>query len=951
MRDYLRDDISEIWIDSEHAYNEAAHFISEKMPSQMSKLRKYIDFEPMFVRFGIERQIESAYQREVRLPSGGSIVIDQTEAMVAIDINSAKSTKGSDVAETAFHTNLEAADEIARQLRLRDMGGLIVIDFIDMAETRHQKEVEKRLIEATRHDRARVQFDEISKFGLLEMSRQRLRPSLDETTGYICPRCHGNGMVRDVRSLALSIMRAIEQLALKHRCGEVQAEVPTEIAAFLLNEKRESLVYLEQDSGTRITVLPHAHLESPNYSLHFNPDGFAPATYDRVVDVEEQLNVNRGYEVDWQTKPTETTTTNHWQKGDKKPEPKPKEQKPANDTTKPQAVAWLSNLFAPKEQAKLAHGFDSSDAASAIEAIVNGGGVSLGASGALQSLGLTEKINKPHDEKTYHKPNDRTQKNDKSARPVIKKDEKAKEDNKVAHKVQPNNKPKVDNKPLPKREPGSTRESRPAIERGEPLNKEITLKSTEKPQEQTINKSSNNDKPKADKKDNPQSTNNDNTKKIKPTTKSDEFAIYAQKTSKETPIRTVHLSLDGTPKSASQTKILQENTLAEITQTAKEQEPKIAEQSPINTHNLSELSDLVTDETTTQQTIAQPSDTVVEPVAQHQEEFIAQAGAEDDKTQNPTHATQHTLTVNVANFEQNPVLDDRALIDTAISQNRPKNDPRVVIAAFESTQNKPNKNSNLIGTAGSFIRKTLADADMLLQEQGFVACFIKALSVHHNTQSQAGTNLSFANYGYLPLSDELKADFAQKITPKGKFDTTQGKTTPPARTPTPRASNDPRGEYIEIQESAITEETSEHLNVQAVDAHTLVSPEKVNEIVHHDTPKNLDLLESTEQLVSELLDNVQELLHLTDHKKTGSKKTPQANYRNMIENIAEQLLPPTGILKLATPKKATKKPAVKKTTKVAIKIPKADTKPKTEIVKRKKTPSENDGNPNDNTND
>lgn len=373
MRDYLRDDIAEIWIDSENAYNEAANFISSVMPAQMTKLRKYTDFEPMFVRFGVEKQIESAYQREVRLPSGGAIVIDQTEALVSIDINSAKSTKGSDVAQTAYHTNLEAADEIARQLRLRDMGGLIVIDFIDMADPRHQKEVEKRLIDATRYDRARVQFAEISKFGLMEMSRQRLRPSLEEATGYICPRCHGNGMIRDVRSLALSIMRAIEQLALKHRNGEVQAEVPTEIAAFLLNEKRESLVYLEQDTGTRITVLPHAHLESPNYSLHFNPDGFAPATYDRITDVEEALIGHRGYEVNWQTQPIAQTHTNHWQTTQK-----PQSHNTPESAPKPQAVAWLANLFAPKPQATLDDALTKEDAAQALETLVNQGNKALG---------------------------------------------------------------------------------------------------------------------------------------------------------------------------------------------------------------------------------------------------------------------------------------------------------------------------------------------------------------------------------------------------------------------------------------------------------------------------------------------------------------------------------------------------------------------------------------------
>ena len=301
VRDYLRDDIAEIWIDNENAYIEAAGFIDAVMPTQADKLRKYTDYEPMFARFNIEKQIETAYQREVRLPSGGSIVIDQTEALVSIDINSAKSTKGSDVAETAYHTNLEAADEIARQLRLRDMGGLIVIDFIDMNDNKHQKEVEKRLVDATKYDRARVQFGEISKFGLMEMSRQRLRPSLEESTGYICPRCHGNGMIRDLRSLSLSIMRQIEQIALKERQGEVQAEVPTDIAAFILNEKRDSLVYLEQDSGTRITILPHAHLESPNFKLHFNRDGFAPTSYERITDTQQQEHSDLGYDVDWQT--------------------------------------------------------------------------------------------------------------------------------------------------------------------------------------------------------------------------------------------------------------------------------------------------------------------------------------------------------------------------------------------------------------------------------------------------------------------------------------------------------------------------------------------------------------------------------------------------------------------------------------------------------------------------
>ncbi|KRG35919.1 Rne/Rng family ribonuclease [Psychrobacter sp. P11G3] len=440
VRDYLRDDIAEIWIDNENAYIEAAGFIDAVMPKQAEKLRKYTDYEPMFSRFNIEKQIETAYQREVRLPSGGSIVIDQTEALVSIDINSAKSTKGSDVAETAYHTNLEAADEIARQLRLRDMGGLIVIDFIDMNDNKHQKEVEKRLIDATKYDRARVQFGDISKFGLMEMSRQRLRPSLEESTGYICPRCHGNGMIRDLRSLSLSIMRQIEQIALKERQGEVQAEVPTDIAAFLLNEKRDSLVYLEQDSGTRITILPHAHLESPNFKLHFNRDGFAPSSYERITDTQQQEHSDLGYNVDWQTaekerpeqqptrQPRKTAddkqsrsntqsnaTTqaqndtvnhsndrrNHKNTNDVSPAPAPQANKNVSvaapvapqtqsveTTAQPKAVAWLSNLFAQAPQATTTPSVSSRDAAEAIEALVNTGAQSLGSFGQVDSNAL-----------------------------------------------------------------------------------------------------------------------------------------------------------------------------------------------------------------------------------------------------------------------------------------------------------------------------------------------------------------------------------------------------------------------------------------------------------------------------------------------------------------------------------------------------------------------------------
>jgi ribonuclease E len=246
IRDYLRDDVAEILIDSEQAYNEAYNFVKAVMPRQFDKLKTYTLNEPLFAHFGIESQIQTAYEREVKLPSGGSIVIDQTEALVSIDINSAKSTRGHDVEETALNTNLEAAEEIARQLRLRDIGGLVVIDFIDMTKDRNQRMVEAKFVKqhkAIVHVSSSVN---LSRFGLMEMSRQRLRPSLEEATGYVCPRCHGTGMVRDLRSLSLSIMRKVEEIALRERHGEVQVEVPVEIAAFLLNEKRHSLVYLNK---------------------------------------------------------------------------------------------------------------------------------------------------------------------------------------------------------------------------------------------------------------------------------------------------------------------------------------------------------------------------------------------------------------------------------------------------------------------------------------------------------------------------------------------------------------------------------------------------------------------------------------------------------------------------------------------------------------------------------
>jgi ribonuclease E len=267
VRDYLRQDINEVLIDAEPAYNEAMSFVQQVMPHYQQKLKLYKDSVPLFNRYQVEGQIETAYQREVKLPSGGSIVIDPTEALVSIDINSSRATKGGDIEETALNTNLEAADEIARQLRLRDIGGLIVIDFIDMTPVKHQRAVEDRLRDALAMDRARIQMGRISKFGLLELSRQRLRPSLEETTGLVCPRCNGTGVIRDVRSLALSIMRVIEEEVLKERSAQINAQVPISVATFLLNEKRGALTQLETRSGVRIVILPNEHLETPHYEV------------------------------------------------------------------------------------------------------------------------------------------------------------------------------------------------------------------------------------------------------------------------------------------------------------------------------------------------------------------------------------------------------------------------------------------------------------------------------------------------------------------------------------------------------------------------------------------------------------------------------------------------------------------------------------------------------------
>jgi ribonuclease E len=267
IRDYLRKDIGEVLFDTRESYEEALAFIKQVMPQYESRIKLYEEKLPLFTRFQIESQIESAFEREVKLPSGGSIVIDPTEALISIDINSSRATRGADIEETAVNTNLEAADEIARQLRLRDMGGLVVIDFIDMNANRNQREVENRMRDALEKDRARVQIGRISRFGLLEMSRQRLRPSLGETSAIVCPRCSGQGTIRDVESLSLSILRILQEEASKQKSTEVRADVPLVVSAYLLNEKRADLTEIESQSNTRIIITANPELETPHYEI------------------------------------------------------------------------------------------------------------------------------------------------------------------------------------------------------------------------------------------------------------------------------------------------------------------------------------------------------------------------------------------------------------------------------------------------------------------------------------------------------------------------------------------------------------------------------------------------------------------------------------------------------------------------------------------------------------
>ncbi|MCH1924875.1 ribonuclease E [Shewanella sp. C32] len=291
IRDYLRRDVGEILIDHPRIYEDAKQHVSLVRPDFVERVKLYKSEVPLFTHYQIESQIESAFQREVRLPSGGSIVIDPTEALTSIDINSARATKGGDIEETALNTNLEAADEIARQLRLRDLGGLVVIDFIDMTPVRHQREVENRLRDAVRHDRARVQIGRISRFGLMEMSRQRLRPSLEESAAHICPRCHGQGTIRGTESLALSILRLMEEEAIKENTAQIEAIVPVDVAAFLLNEKRKAIRITEERHEVEVYIIPDPNMTTPDYRVvrHRTDDEIDEASYQRAEKPEAKL--------------------------------------------------------------------------------------------------------------------------------------------------------------------------------------------------------------------------------------------------------------------------------------------------------------------------------------------------------------------------------------------------------------------------------------------------------------------------------------------------------------------------------------------------------------------------------------------------------------------------------------------------------------------------------------
>ena len=355
MRDYLRQDVGEVLIDNPEVHTEAMNFIQQVMPGYQNKIKLYEDPVPLFSRFQIESQIETAFQREVKLPSGGSIVIDHTEALVSIDINSARATRGGDIEETALNTNLEAADEVARQLRLRDIGGLIVIDFIDMTPVKNQREVENRMRDALKVDRARVQIGRISRFGLMEMSRQRLRPSLGETSGVVCPRCEGQGTIRDVQSLALSIMRLIEEEAMKDRTAQIRAILPVNVATFLLNEKRSTLADIEARQNVGVLVIPNPDMETPHYEVVRLRDDHLDATGEESSFEINLTQPEKEEDTATQAKPAERQKAAVRSVAPKAPAPVSEEQKGAEV-----AEGFFSKLF--KALGKIFGGDDNASA-------------------------------------------------------------------------------------------------------------------------------------------------------------------------------------------------------------------------------------------------------------------------------------------------------------------------------------------------------------------------------------------------------------------------------------------------------------------------------------------------------------------------------------------------------------------------------------------------------------
>ncbi|WP_143134855.1 Rne/Rng family ribonuclease, partial [Burkholderia ubonensis] len=357
IRDYFQPDIGEILIDTTEIHDQARAFMDIVMPDNVSKVKRYHDDVPLFSRFQIEHQIETAYSRTVPLPSGGAIVIDHTEALVAIDVNSARATKGADIEETATRTNLEAADEVARQLRLRDLGGLIVIDFIDMESAKSQREVEQRLKDALKHDRARVQMGKISRFGLMELSRQRLRPALSEGSHVTCPRCNGTGHIRDTESSALQVLRIIQEEAMKENTAAIHCQVPVEVTAFLLNEKRQEINKIESRFKVGIVLIPNKHLDTPHYKLerlrHDDARLDDPrASWKMAEEAARELESETGYSKRAaEVKPKQEAAV----KGitPERPAPSPAPQRSAEPTPAPVPVAaasggiigWLKGLF------------------------------------------------------------------------------------------------------------------------------------------------------------------------------------------------------------------------------------------------------------------------------------------------------------------------------------------------------------------------------------------------------------------------------------------------------------------------------------------------------------------------------------------------------------------------------------------------------------------------------